>query len=142
MPVCRLWWGRGWKHHGEPDCHACAKLFYGFTPFSYDVDPLTISAVVDDVYARLAGDADLVAHHFDAGVPWNAALADLLDKAQARNAEFITWFILQDYDQLCSFVGGCSDTDVLWRDSGLYDGFGNIRPAYTRWTDRLAIPAQ
>lgn len=69
-------------------------------------------------------------------------LDDLLDKAQARNAEFITWFILQDYDPLCSFVGGCSDTDVLWRDSGLYDGFGNTRPAYTRWKDRLAIPAQ
>ena len=48
----------------------------GFTPFPYDVDPLTIGAVVDDIYARLAGDADLVAHHFDNGVPWNAALAD------------------------------------------------------------------
>ncbi len=69
-------------------------------------------------------------------------LADLLDKAQARNAAFITWFILQDYDLLCSFLGGCSDTNVMWRDSGLYDGFGNIRPAYTRWTDRLAIPVQ
>ncbi len=69
-------------------------------------------------------------------------LADLLDKVQANNAEFITWFILQDYDQLCSFVGGCSDTDVLWRDSGLYDGFGNIRPAYTSWTNKLAIPKQ
>ena len=69
-------------------------------------------------------------------------LADLLDSAQARNAEFINWFILQDYDRLCSFLGGCSDTEVLWRDSGLYDGFGNIRPAYTRWTDRLAMPTQ
>lgn len=69
-------------------------------------------------------------------------MSDLLDKAQARNAEFITWFILQDYDQLCSFFGGCSDADIVWRDSGLYDGFGNIRPAYTRWTDRLAIPTQ
>ena len=48
----------------------------GFTPFPYDVDPLTLGTVVDDVYARLAVDADLVAHHFDNGIPWNAALAD------------------------------------------------------------------
>lgn len=48
----------------------------GFTPFPYDVDPLTLGTVVDDVYARLAVDADMLAHHFDNGIPWNAALAD------------------------------------------------------------------
>lgn len=69
-------------------------------------------------------------------------LADLLAHADVRDAEFITWFVLQDYDALCVYIGGCSDTDVLWRDTGLYDGFGNIRPAYTRWTGELAVPLQ
>ena len=66
-------------------------------------------------------------------------LTDLLAHAETRGAEFITWFILQDYDALCVFIGGCSDTDVLWRDTGLYDGFGNSRPAYTRWVGELGV---
>ena len=48
----------------------------GFTPFPYDADPATIGTVVDDVYTRLSTDADLVAHHFDNGIPWNDALTD------------------------------------------------------------------
>ena len=50
-------------------------------------------------------------------------LNDLLTHAVARGAEFI----------LCVSIGDCSDTDALWRDTGLDDGFGNGRPAYTRW---------
>lgn len=48
------------------------SFFMGFTPFPYDLT----SAAVDDVYAKLANDADILAHHFDNGIPWNEALVD------------------------------------------------------------------
>lgn len=62
---------------GDADPPAPARGFYmGFTPFPYDADPATILQVVDDIYARLASDADMVLHHLEEGIPWNAALAD------------------------------------------------------------------
>jgi hypothetical protein len=69
-------------------------------------------------------------------------LADLLAHAEAGDAEFITWFVMQDYEALYAFTGGCSETDVLWRDTGLYDGFGNVRPACTRWVGEPAVPVR
>ena len=56
---------------------ALTRSFYmGFTPFPYDADPTTLIQVVDDVYAKLTDDADMVLHHLEEGIPWNAALAD------------------------------------------------------------------
>jgi hypothetical protein len=46
--------------------------YLGFTPFPYE---LSFEAV-DYVYERIAEDADLIAHHFDNGVPWVEALHD------------------------------------------------------------------
>ena len=43
----------------------------GFTPFPYAVT----EEAVTFVYQAIASDADLVAHHFDDGVPWPEALA-------------------------------------------------------------------
>ena len=48
------------------------NFYMGFTPFPYD-----INAVAQNyVYDKLATDADIIAHHFDDGVPWVEALAD------------------------------------------------------------------
>jgi hypothetical protein len=44
----------------------------GFTPFPYEI---TLDAV-QDVYATIGRDADLIAHHFDNGVPWPEAFSD------------------------------------------------------------------
>lgn len=66
----------------------------------------------------------------------------LAESVTAFTLNFTGSDTLQDYDALCVFIGGCSDTDVLWRDTGLYDEFGNGRPAYTRWIDELAVPLQ
>ena len=61
----------------EDDPPVLSRSFYmGFTPFPYNADPATLSMVVDDIYARLATDADMVLHHLEEGIPWNAALAD------------------------------------------------------------------
>lgn len=43
----------------------------GFTPFAYD---LTLEAV-ETTYALTGANSDIVAHHFDGGVPWPEALA-------------------------------------------------------------------
>jgi hypothetical protein len=43
----------------------------GFTPFPYALSVLA----VEYTYDRIAEDADLMAHHFDNGVPWVEALA-------------------------------------------------------------------
>ena len=49
-----------------------------FTPFPYDysADPTTAATILDNVYTDLANNTDMVAHHFDNGIPWNAALID------------------------------------------------------------------
>ncbi len=43
----------------------------GFTPFPYDIS----QAAIDYVYTTIGNDADIIAHHFDEGVPWPQALA-------------------------------------------------------------------
>src|SRR5581483_3906344 len=46
----------------------------GMTPFQYDVG--TSSTSTDYTYSELATNADLIAHHFDNGVPWLEAVND------------------------------------------------------------------
>lgn len=45
-------------------------FYMGFTPFPYDIR----LEAVDYTYAHIADEADLIAHHFDNGVPWVEAL--------------------------------------------------------------------
>ncbi|MBN1533245.1 MAG: hypothetical protein JXA20_11325 [Spirochaetes bacterium] len=47
--------------------------YMGLTPFPYDISTV---AAVEYVYEKIGADADLMAHHFDNGVPWDEALAD------------------------------------------------------------------
>jgi hypothetical protein len=70
----------------------------------------------------------------------NSYMASMLAAADERKLLFVNWFVLQDYDLLCIFFGGCSDTDGLWRDTGVYDGDGNIRPSYSTWKSYLDRP--
>lgn len=49
------------------------SYYLGFTPFPYDIS--TIEAV-EYVYDRIGADTDLIAHHFDNGIPWDEALID------------------------------------------------------------------
>lgn len=43
----------------------------GFTPFPWDAT----AEALDDTYARLEAHSDIIAHHFDNGVPWPEALS-------------------------------------------------------------------
>lgn len=64
-------------------------------------------------------------------------LVELFDVLERHNAEFVTWFVIQDYDDLCFSIGPCTGVNLMWRDTGLYDGFGNPRPSHTTWKDQL-----
>ncbi|MEQ1876798.1 MAG: hypothetical protein ABL958_09130, partial [Bdellovibrionia bacterium] len=48
------------------------KTYLGFTPLPPSLAP----ADQDLVYSRFGADANITAHHFDVGVPWNEALID------------------------------------------------------------------
>ncbi|MCP4766468.1 MAG: glycoside hydrolase family 97 protein [Gammaproteobacteria bacterium] len=66
---------RGWDALVKPT----SRPFYlGQTSFAHDQTPdqPLDDAVLDELYAVIASDADMVAHHFDLGVPWNDALLD------------------------------------------------------------------
>ena len=65
-------------------------------------------------------------------------MSQLLNKSDEHELIFINWFIQQDYDDLCAYYGGCSDIQLLWRDTGLYDGSGNARDALLTWQNYMA----
>ncbi len=67
-------------------------------------------------------------------------MQSMLEAADENGLLFVNWFVLQDYDLLCAFFGGCVGTDRLWRDAGVYDGSGNMRPSHDTWKSWLARP--
>jgi len=67
-------------------------------------------------------------------------LSSMLEAAETNDLLFVNWFVLQDYDLLCAFFGGCVGTDVIWRDTGVYDGSGNTRPSHATWKSWLGRP--
>lgn len=46
------------------------SFYMGFTPWPYDSTTLA----VDDTYLKIQNNGDMVAHHIDSGIPWQAAL--------------------------------------------------------------------
>lgn len=64
----------------------------------------------------------------------------LLADADSLDTAFVCWFFTRDYDSLWdSDLQYSPDAALLrlWRDTGMYDGIGNPRPALTRWTEAL-----
>lgn len=61
----------------------------------------------------------------------------LLAAAERFDFRFVVNFVAQDYDALCDAIQ-CSDLDLLWRDTGLWDEQGAPRPALQVWRDQLA----
>lgn len=56
----------GCSGSGGEGSESTRSFHLGFTPFPYDIS----QEAVDYVYAAIADDADIIAHHFDDGVPW------------------------------------------------------------------------
>lgn len=64
----------------------------------------------------------------------------LFGKAQQYRLRFVVNYLVRDYDQLCIDMGWTDGFLLLWRDTGLYDGSGNPRPARDAWIESLARP--
>lgn len=76
--------------NGDTETNSNPRSFHlGFTPFPYDIS----QEAVDFSYDTIANDADIIAHHFDDGVPWPEALAgtpydaNILDDWELRKNE-------------------------------------------------------
>jgi len=67
---------------------------------------------------------------------WQADyVSKLFNQCNELDAEFVAWFVYRDYDMLYDNTQNPPDIFKVWRDNGLLDGTGNIRPSYINWQD-------
>ena len=74
---------------------------------------------------------------------WQADYLRYLFKESNRlNAEFVIWFVSQDYDEGWKKMKkiGVPDFFKAWRDTGLLNGQGNPRPSLKIWDSWLSLP--
>lgn len=61
----------------------------------------------------------------------------LCQKANDLNAEFVCWFVYQDYDLLYQQISNPPPYFLVWKDNGMRDGTGQPRPALSVWREWL-----
>lgn len=82
---------------------------------------------------------DLSVQAFDLFIPGDECeqkeyLETLLQNASQQEYEFIIWWAHRDFDRLWeTFPEEVKDLGKLWRDTGLLNEDGEIRPAYSYW---------
>ena len=72
-----------------------------------------------------------------------AYMQRLLADCDELSARFINWFFTRDYDDFWESdlkFSPIASIVHLWKDTELYDGTGNARPALTPWREKLALP--
>jgi hypothetical protein len=74
-----------------------------------------------------------------------AYLQRVVDDCDYLNAEFLCWFLTRDYDvawdEYYQHWGSAPELRI-WRDTGLYNGDGDPRPALAEWHQTLARPLE
>jgi hypothetical protein len=74
-----------------------------------------------------------------------AYLERVIDDCDYLNAEFLCWFLTRDYDEAWDeyyqYWGSAPELRI-WRDTGLYNGYGDPRPALAEWHQTLARPLE
>ncbi|NHZ86212.1 MAG: hypothetical protein GWP19_10065 [Planctomycetia bacterium] len=71
-----------------------------------------------------------------------AYLERLLADSDSLSAAFVCWFFTRDFDDFWESdlkFNAAAPTIRLWKDTGLYDGQGNARPALTTWREYLDL---
>jgi hypothetical protein len=69
----------------------------------------------------------------------------MLREAAELDAQFVIWFVIADYDELWGVLKWVVMFNPLiraWKDTGLYDGDLNPRPALQVWDEWLAKPVR
>ena len=72
-----------------------------------------------------------------------AYLQRVVDDCDYLNAEFLCWFLTRDYDEAWDEYyqhWSSAPTLRIWRDTGLYNGYGDARPALAEWHQTLVRP--
>jgi hypothetical protein len=85
------------------------------------------------MFSRIEGRKD----HQDRYVQW------MLSEAAKRDAEFVIWFVVADYDDLWTVLKWVVMFNPLakaWKDTGLFDGDLKPRPALDTWDRWLERP--
>lgn len=60
-------------------------------------------------------------------------LSLMLSESASRNAMFVIWYAVRDYDTLWHNTLGDSPDALPWRDTGLFDELGGPRLAFSVW---------
>ncbi len=60
-------------------------------------------------------------------------LSLMLSESASRNALFVIWYAVRDYDTLWHNTLGDSPEALPWRDTGLFDELGSPRLAFSIW---------
>lgn len=71
-----------------------------------------------------------------------AYLERLLAESDSLSAAFVCWYFTRDFDDFWESdlqFNTIAPIARLWKDTGLYDGQGNARPALTIWREYLAL---
>ena len=100
------------------------------------------------VVAETAWPAEDVTAPYPAFIPADTVaqqkyIKRLLQDADKLSAEFVTLFFTRDYDDFWQAeLSALPEAPLLrlWKDTGLYDGLGNARPALDTWRAVLARP--
>ena len=75
---------------------------------------------------------------------WQARYVDLLlTQANTLQAEFVTWFVVRDYDRgmkTLEKMGGIAAAAFVWKDMGLIEGEGRPRAGLKIWDAWLKRP--
>lgn len=69
-------------------------------------------------------------------------IEQMFDACDNNDVRFIVNFVLRDYDELWEDFGSPDDITKVWRDTGLYDENGNVRPSYEVWKNKLNIKVE
>lgn len=62
-------------------------------------------------------------------------LKQMLIELEMSNAKFIIWFSVRDYDALWNNLLNKDPLALVWRDTGLFDEYGNQRSAFGVWEE-------
>ncbi|UCD56249.1 MAG: hypothetical protein JSV16_10460 [Candidatus Hydrogenedentota bacterium] len=125
-------------------------------PFTFQSDPAQLDpqylTAISDLapgkrlaIAETAWPAEDVTEPYPANIPADeevqlAYVERLLAYTDSLDAAFVCWFFTRDYDQFWdSDLQYSPDAALLrlWKDTGMYDGGGNPRPALDSWKEAL-----
>lgn len=69
-------------------------------------------------------------------------VASYLPELNQLEAEFVLWFVVQDYDSVWAVLeaNGFGEELKIWKDTGLFDGQGQARPALEEWDQWFVLP--